>query len=413
MGDPDPQVARENSPNSIRALYGLSRKQNAVMGSSDTHNAELQIASLFASSPPFPAAELPDVSDLHSGNYRGSTHRRTSHSEDGYARSNHSSTGKQPNAKHKVIFRARPVPKTHDVPDILPRTTRAAALRAGVVVEKTPTTPRAPISKARLAMTFANVPGHKRAETIAVASTAPPVVAPRMTRAAALRLGQPDPEPARRRPSSVVVGKARAPDPATFDGVPGHKRRETISVASVKAPVLAPRINKSAALRVAKDTAPPSSYMCKQPRLCSLFCIFLLTPPPVLVRTSTTPKAPGLARANSQSSMNRSRPTSQNAFDRPRPASAVLRRPSPHRASTSASVLRASSQTPTPLDRTTESPEADSPPAPPRPRPASVNAPKIAPRTNRSALLRAAKMGAGASPAKGPKSGSSSRALVH
>ena len=259
MGDADPQVARENSPNSLRALYGLSRQQNAVMGSSDTHNAELQIASLFASSPPFQAAELPDVSDPNAaGSYH---HHRASgnpHSED-----DHSSGSRQPHPKPKVVFRARPLPKTHDVPDIMPRTTRAAALRAGVVVEKTPTTPRAPLSKARLASTFANVPGHKRAGTIAVASTAPPVVAPRMTRAVALRLGQPVPAQPKRRPTSVVVGKSRAPDPATFEGVPGHKRRETISVASVKAPSVAPRINKSAALRVAKDTPPPSSYMCE------------------------------------------------------------------------------------------------------------------------------------------------------
>src|SRR5262249_21347900 len=155
----------------------------------------------------------------------------------------------------KVLFRARAIPKSHEAPDILPRTTRAAALRAGIVVEKTPTIPRAPLSKARLATTFANVPGHKRTGTIPVASTAAPVVAPRMTRAASLRIGQPV-APLKPRPKTTIVGKARAPDPATFEGVPGHKRRETISVASVKAPVVAPRLNKSAALRAAKDTAP-------------------------------------------------------------------------------------------------------------------------------------------------------------
>ena len=51
---------------------------------------------------------------------------------------------------------------------------------------------------------------------------------------------------------------------AAFEGVPGHKRRETISVASVKAPTVAPRLNKSAALRVSKELqGPPTSYMCE------------------------------------------------------------------------------------------------------------------------------------------------------
>jgi hypothetical protein len=160
----------------------------------------------------------------------------------------------------KPVFRARPVPSTNEKPDIMPRTTKAAALRAGLQVEKKPTPgPRGPISKERLAQTFANVPGHKRNSTIAVASTAAPTIAPRMTKAAALRLGQtPVEAPVRKRALTVEEKKA------TFVGVPGHKRRETISVASVKAPILAPRLNKSAALRVQKDLpGPPSSYMCE------------------------------------------------------------------------------------------------------------------------------------------------------
>ena len=50
MGDPDPAIARTTSPNSLRALYGKSKIQNAVMGSPDIELAEIQIASLFVSS---------------------------------------------------------------------------------------------------------------------------------------------------------------------------------------------------------------------------------------------------------------------------------------------------------------------------------------------------------------------------
>ena len=272
MGDPDPEVARENSPTSLRALYGISREQNGIMGSADVHIAEQQISSLFASSPPFPTTELPDLGSP--GNYASvrsvsssvlSALRKRTGSDEGYAHSNNSIGGSNGNAHStgKVPFRARALPKTHDVPDILPRTTRAAALRAGIRPEITSSTaPRAPLSKERLTKTFANVPGHKRADTITVASTAPPVVAPRMTRAASLRIGQPAAPTPKKRPTSALVGSMRSVDPTTFEGVPGHKRKESIAVASVKAPTVAPRLNKSAALRASKDTAPPTSFMC-------------------------------------------------------------------------------------------------------------------------------------------------------
>jgi hypothetical protein len=158
------------------------------------------------------------------------------------------------------LFKARPIPASHDKPDIVPRTTRAAALRAGQAVDKTP---RAPVTKERLAQTFANVPGHKRMSTISVASTAPPLIAPRMTRAASLRLGQAPPPPVIRKRASTNQETSKNGTTSIFDGVPGHKRRESIAVASVKAPTFAPRSNKSAALRVAKEQGPPTSFMCK------------------------------------------------------------------------------------------------------------------------------------------------------
>ena len=52
MGNPDPEIARQETPNSLRALYGISREQNGIMGSVDAQQAEIQILSIFASSPP-------------------------------------------------------------------------------------------------------------------------------------------------------------------------------------------------------------------------------------------------------------------------------------------------------------------------------------------------------------------------
>jgi len=257
MGHADPEVAREHQPDSLRALYGVSAVQNVVMGSPDNEAAEIQIASLFASSPPFPIADLPDSGSIRSAD---SSVLRAS-SEAGYPQSTATNPSTVGGTKRsRPSFKARPLPSTHSKPDIVPRTTKAAALRAGMPVEQKPSGPRRPLNKEASAKTFANVPGHKRAGTIVVASTAPPVIAPRMTRAASLRLGQqPPPKPVRTYTSDTAA-HTKPVTQGTFDGVPGHKRRETISVASTKTPTVAPKTNRSAALRAMKDnTKPPSS----------------------------------------------------------------------------------------------------------------------------------------------------------
>ncbi|KAF8195562.1 hypothetical protein BJ912DRAFT_147729 [Pholiota molesta] len=270
MGDRDTEIARRDYPNSLRALYGLSTQQNGLMGSPDTHTAEIQIASLFASSPPFPTTELPAVDDKYDSLRSVSESllesiRRAAIEDEGYAPSsvtNPSTIGggssSRLNSNGKPVFKARPLPASHDTPTIVPRMTKAAALRLGQAVEKVENKARAPVTKERHAETFANVPGHKRSSTIAVASTAAPTIAPRMSRAASLRLGQTPAPPMARTRSLTTEEKA-----STFDGVPGHKRRESIAVASSKAPTVAPRLNKSAALRQQKDAAPPTSFMCK------------------------------------------------------------------------------------------------------------------------------------------------------
>ncbi|KAJ6477436.1 hypothetical protein C8R47DRAFT_1075390 [Mycena vitilis] len=385
MGDRDPNVARQNAPNSLRAQYGTVPEQNALMGSPDSETAEIQIASLFASSPPFPTSELPDADGRYASMRSISSSvldaLRQTTSDEGYAPSNPSSGGGRGRlANGKPLFRARPLPTTHAAPDIVPRTTRAASLRAGGATSDRggPSVPREPLTKEQLAKTFANVPGHKRAESIAVASTAAPTIAPRMTRATALRLGVAPPAPIRRQSSGTGQ---------TFDGVPGHKRRETITVASVMAPTVAPRLNKSAALRASKDQAPPSSFQFRPP---------------------TTQKMPGLSRSNSTSSLTTSKPPSRPASAAGRPASAAGRpasaaagappkpamRPRPSSVSVRPAAARPSILPPAKPTLTSANGSSAAPtptPVRPKPRPSSVSAPSIAPRTNRSAALRAAK----------------------
>lgn len=328
----------------------LPSLNGAVIGAKSEVQAEMLISALFVSSPPFPVSDLPpvagdrefDAASIRSVNSAvlealqlgletpvGPTHALSPSPGSSDARgpgfsSTPRSLAGSTSSSGNAQFRARPLPKTHLSPDIAPRLTKAALLRQGLSADGSPrpetktrmslaSTGRIPLprkdkenevdkerEKERAKKTFAGVPGHKRTETITVASTAPPAIAPRLTKAAALRLGleQPATPPGKKRmsmsgPLSKSVGQggnmnssAKPGTPKngsetsaneadgeetetetarkknTFEGVPGHKRRESFSVASTKEPTIAPRLNRSAVLRK-EGGPPPSSFMCK------------------------------------------------------------------------------------------------------------------------------------------------------
>jgi len=181
-----------------------------------------------------------------------------------------------------------------------------------------------------------------------------------MTKAASLRLAKDQPRPALRVKSSTSLPSPARPKTSdgqrknTFEGVPGHKRSETIQVASTGAPTIAPRPNRSAILRAAKETGPPSSFQ---------------------FRTPTATKVPGGVRSGSQDNLSPPRTSS-------RPASvASISRPTPSRQSSTAAVSSPPSN----------GNGVDTSAKPKKPRPTSLSVPSIAPRPNKSALLRAAK----------------------
>ncbi|KZT23436.1 hypothetical protein NEOLEDRAFT_1136486 [Neolentinus lepideus HHB14362 ss-1] len=379
MGPADPAEARKTAPHSLRALYGLSLEQNAFMGSPDVETAEFQIASLFVSSPPFPLSDLPSDDLSPTSQFASGSVRSISSSVLSALRKSTSETSVTKNG----TFKARAIPASALVPSIQPRQSRAALLRAGIQVEKVVVGKRAPLSKEQLAKTFADVPGHKfRSGSITVASTAPPAIAPRMTRAASLRIGKggspaATPKPIKTRSvSNDEAGKGAksngtstgsggsGPKKDTFEGVPGHKRRESLPVASTKAPTVAPRMNRSAALRAMKESAPPPSSFNARASLD-------LRPPP--------------SRSSSRQSLSGPRPS----LSVPRPPSSVslnqasALRPSPSRTTSRDAASRQS------ISRQDDVP-AEKPK--PKPRPSSLQMPVVAPRTNKSALLRAAKM---------------------
>lgn len=104
------------------------------------------------------------------------------------------------------------------------------------------------------------------------------------------------------------------------------------------------------------------------------------------VRRPTTPKVPGLSRTNSQDQLSPPqpaiRPASQAAVHAPPVSRYAVPRPSSV-ATSRPPISSASSE----LQATTNTPAKPKP----KPRPSSFAAPSIAPRTNRSAALRAAK----------------------
>ncbi|KAI0036437.1 hypothetical protein K488DRAFT_21710, partial [Vararia minispora EC-137] len=386
MGDADPVVARTVSPNSLRALYGIGKEQNAVMGSPDIETADIQIASLFASSPPFPTTELPEdaMGSLRSvsSSLLSSLRREASHeppasvTSGGSVQSRRTSVG--PDGTPKGTFKARTLPSSHATPSIVPRTTRAADLRAGLKSDKPEEKgPRQPLGKEKLTKIFANTPGHKRAETISVASTAAPTIAPRMTRAAALRLGiQPPPAAVRTKTAPAATGATTKETHGedTFDGVPGHKRRESIAVSSTRAPTVAPRLNKSAALRASKEAAPPTSYQFRGP-----------------TSSNGSSRAPSLSRSSSLSSLGRP-PASRNSSSVSNGNSTVARPPpSSFKGSFSKEGIPSRPASTTPARPASTTPSRP-PSATPKPRPSSLQMPTMTPRQNKSALLRAQKM---------------------
>ncbi|CCA69013.1 hypothetical protein PIIN_02872 [Serendipita indica DSM 11827] len=352
MGSEDPEEARQNEPQSLRAVYGIDFVDNAIGGSIDSAAAEAQIAALFASSPPFPTSELPLEDEQGTGTMRSVSssvldeiRNQLDQQTDAayYASSVRSNGGSQPSSSGtptsgkrangvsttgKPIFRARPVPATNVPGSVQPRMTKAAALRMGLAP------PESASSRPRGSSTgeivgkrdFIDTPGHKRSTVIKVASTAAPTIAPRPTKASSLREGKPV-EVQRRQ--SLDVSRTEI-----FKNVPGHKRTETVEVASVKEPTVKPRTNRSASLRQNKDTAPPSSFMFKGP-----------TAPPLATRRSSS-------SLKNEEIENKPAAAPRRASIGSRPSSAQLVRPP------------------------------------------SVGPPDVAPRTNRSAMLRAAKMNA-------------------
>ncbi|KAF9005287.1 hypothetical protein BDZ89DRAFT_1080194 [Hymenopellis radicata] len=319
--------------------------------------AAAQISALFASSPIF-QEEFGGEEELLSPGSAGALSQSSSSLKSPSSSLRGSSSGLNP------YFKARPLPTTTHSPDIVPRTTRAASLRLSTnpanssnplankpTYHKPVGKPRESLTKERLQETFDGVPGHKRRESIQVASTTAPKFAPRLTKAAALRLGIELPKPAPK-PAPPPKTNGTKTNGATPKGAPPPELHRRASSVAIAPPSIAPRLNRSATLRT-QPKAPPTSFMFHAP-----------------------------TNSSSVSNPSQSRPSSVQSMRRP--SSTQPTRPSLHNAfpsttSTASSLASPASVTSTEAEREIKKPNSIAKP------------PSIAPRTNKSAALRQAK----------------------
>lgn len=393
-GPADPLAARKSDPDSLRALYGSNRWENGVWITRDEASAEHMVNDLFPGSPMMEFSDLPSANSSPARKVRKATSHTSSLRSDitgSTGTKGLSGSGSRASlaAVSKAGFKARPVPTTTAVPSMTPRTTRAASLRAGNVA---PPAPRPRMSQEERERTFEGVPGHKRRESIAVASTAPPTIAPRPNRSAMLRAQKlaegSGPKTPKRPSTSDGLGSKHKKAPlspeeaeekkrATFEGVPGHKRRESISVPSTAPPAVSPRVNRSSMLRTQKlmgggSGGPPSAFKGAPEG----------SPAPAPTRSlSTRSSRTSISGLTGSGSISKA----SGAAARPGvkiPSSASRSSLAPPSGTANSGAL-------TPISNGAMTPRSATASQPAK-APASPKKPDIVPRTNKSALLRAA-----------------------
>lgn len=143
----------------------------------------------------------------------------------------------------KKIFRARPLPASTMKASTQPRLSRAAALRMGIPLPEVPKRTASVDAASQESASHLGISGLPRAEVKLPRSLQKPSVAPRLNKAAVARTGGSVPD------SSPTVPKTRKP--IDFSSTPGHKRLSNSGPrpASLAAPSVAPRLNKAATAR--------------------------------------------------------------------------------------------------------------------------------------------------------------------
>ncbi|KDN41770.1 hypothetical protein K437DRAFT_170107 [Tilletiaria anomala UBC 951] len=157
------------------------------------------------------------------------------------------------------VFRARPIPSSVAKPSIQPRMSRAAALRMGIEL---PAVPRRDASSSSTSSSLGpvGISGFPRADVASPKSLVKPTVAPRMNKAVAARLGALAGGAEATAYSTPPPVSARERVAVDFSSTPGHKRASSgIKLASLQTPTITPRTNKAAAARLSGSTPSVST----------------------------------------------------------------------------------------------------------------------------------------------------------
>lgn len=197
------------------------------------------------------------------------------------------------------VFRARPLPASLGKPAIQPRMSRAAALRMGIEL---PAIPRREPS-AGMARSLSSsqggssgISGLPRSDVVLPKSLAKPTLAPRMNKAVAARLGLSTEESGAA--GSVGESPVREKVAVDFSNTPGHKRASSgIRVASLQAPSITPRTNRAAAARMTSGGSSTGA-----PGLGSTGGWARSAPPPSASSFANRGQGPGMARSTSMTS---------------------------------------------------------------------------------------------------------------
>ncbi|CBQ73599.1 hypothetical protein sr11104 [Sporisorium reilianum SRZ2] len=238
--------------------------EDEIYISPDAATAEMQIELLFPAS--IHAAHAPSMahtvsSSSESGTAGGSAFSQAS------AQSSASSTSRASLAPN-ATFKARAIPTSvKSRPSIEPRLSRAAALRMGVQLPASPArTPSRTAASSSAAKD--GISGVTKRAVAPPASLKAPSIAPRLNKAALARSGQAEPV---RRPASAASGDAdaaRQRKQVDFSNTPGHKRLSLAgqsSIASIAPPAIAPRQNRASMGRIQHQPAGSSSTITAPP----------------------------------------------------------------------------------------------------------------------------------------------------
>ncbi|KAK0526679.1 hypothetical protein OC834_004715 [Tilletia horrida] len=167
-----------------------------------------------------------------------------------------------------TIYRALRLPKSHHKPDIEPRLSKAAALRMGIELPPVPRAKRttSDASSGSKSSQPLGISGLPLADKPLPKSLSRPSLAPRLNKAAAARMGQPVEDTGSNGANKTNGAAARPRQVVDYSNTPGHKRNLTPSgLASLQKPTIAPRLNKASAARISSGGSVTSPTLSAAP----------------------------------------------------------------------------------------------------------------------------------------------------